>query len=211
MTQQVLLVSESWRRIDDWLAAHAPSELARLNPPANPEDVRDAERILGVALPRDLGESLRCHNGQSAWTNFLPEHAEPLSATGIADCWQMCMDIAADVDGLKPAPWADEPWWHPLWVPWARSAGGDAQVIDQRPGPDVGRVGWAVHDSGGDCTDSWPSLASLLHAIAEALHQGGGVRGKVPYITANGDLWWARAGSQDLNGIPLRPAPIGLL
>src|SRR3984957_1384305 len=208
MAQQALPVSESWRRIDAWLAAHAPSGLARLNPPAGPGDIRDAERVLGIALPGDLGESLRCHNGQRGPASLLPGHAEPLSASGIAEYWQMRMDIAAGIDGLVPAPWADEPWWHPLWVPWAESAGGDAQVIDQRPGPDAGRVGWAVHDDCGDFTDSWPSLAVLLHAVAQALYEGGGVRGRAPYITADGDMWWGRAGSQELNGRPLRPAPV---
>lgn len=210
MTQQILPVSESWRRIDAWLAAHAAAELARLGPPASAEDIHEAERILGIPLPGDLSESLRCHDGRSAWTNFLPEYAEPLPTGGIVECWQLRMGIAADVDGLEPAPWDDEPWWHPLWVPWAETAGGDTQVIDQRPGPDAGRVGWAVHDGCGDFADSWPSLASLLHAVAEALHEGGGVRGRVPYITMDGGMWWDRAESRELNGRPLRSGPIGL-
>ena len=168
MAQQVLPVSESWHRIDTWLAAHAPSSLARLNPPASQADIRDAERVLGIPLPGDLAESLRCHNGQHAQVSLLPEHVEPLPASAIAEHWRMRMDIAAGVDGLIAAPWADEPWWHLLWIPWAESAGGDAQVIDQRPGPDAGRVGWAVHDDCGDFTDSWPSLAALLHAFAQA-------------------------------------------
>lgn len=42
-----------------------------------------------------------------------------------------------------------------LWVPWAESADGAAQVIDQRPGPDTGRLGWAGHSVGGGFTDSW--------------------------------------------------------
>jgi cell wall assembly regulator SMI1 len=100
MAQQVLPVSESRRRIGTWLAAHAPSGLARLNPPASPGDIRDAERVLDIPLPGDLGESLRCHNGQGAQASLLPGHAEPLPASGIAECWQMRMDIAAGVDGL---------------------------------------------------------------------------------------------------------------
>jgi cell wall assembly regulator SMI1 len=209
MPQQILTPSESWRRIDAWLATHSPTDFAVLNPPATPAEVRDAERTLGIPLPGNLAESLRCHNGLSTWATLLPEQS-PLSVSGIVDRWQTCMDVAAENDGLTTRPWDDEPWWHPLWVPWAESADGVAQVIDQRPGPDAGRLGWAGHSSGGDFTDSWPGLARLLHAIAQALHDGGDVRGLHPYLTAQGDLWWDEEDSHELNGQPLRPAPIGL-
>ena len=114
------------------------------------------------------------------------------------------------VDGLTPQPWADEPWWHPLWIPWAESADGNAQVIDQRPGPGTGRLGWAGHGDGGDFTDSWPDLTDLLDAVAHALHEGGGVRGLHPFLTERDELWWDEEGCQELSGRPLRPAPIGL-
>ncbi|GAB2797913.1 hypothetical protein GCM10027073_32440 [Streptomyces chlorus] len=209
MTQQILPSSESWRRIDSWLATHSPSDLALLNAPATPDEARDAERILGIPLPDDLAESLQCHNGLSTWATLLPEQS-PLSVSGIVDRWQTCMDVATENDGLTTRLWDDEPWWHPLWVPWAESADGAAQVIDQRPGPDAGRLGWAGHSSSGDFTDSWASLASLLHAVAQALLEGGGVRGLHPYLTAQGELWWDEEGCRELNSQPLRLAPIGL-
>jgi cell wall assembly regulator SMI1 len=160
-------------------------------------------------LPGDLVESLRCHNGLSTWATLLPEQS-PLSVSGIVDRRQTSMDVATENDGLTTRPWDDEPWWHPLWVPWAESADGAAQVIDQRPGPNAGRLGWAGHSGGGDFTDSWPDLASLLHAVAHALHEGGSVRGLHPYLTTQGELWWDEEDCHELNGQPLRPAPIGL-
>ncbi|WP_223767319.1 SMI1/KNR4 family protein [Streptomyces huiliensis] len=96
--------SESWHRIDAWLAAHAPSDAALLNPPAAEDDIRQAERVLGIQLPADLAESLRCHNGASAWTTILPEQS-PLTVSGIVDQWQTCMTIAAEEDGLTTRPW----------------------------------------------------------------------------------------------------------
>src|SRR6266567_1220791 len=48
MAQQVLPVSESWRRIDAWLAARTPSGLALLNPPAGPGDL---QRPAPIGLP----------------------------------------------------------------------------------------------------------------------------------------------------------------
>ncbi|MET9593071.1 SMI1/KNR4 family protein [Streptomyces sp. NPDC006516] len=209
MAPQILSPTESWRRIDAWLATHVASEFALLNPPATPEEIRQAEQILGSQLPSDLAESLRCHNGVSAWTSFLPEQS-PLSANGIVEHWQTRMDVAAENDGLTPRPWENEPWWHPLWIPWAESADGGAQVLDLRPGPDTGCLGWAGHSGGGDFTDSWPDLASLLHAVAQALHAGADVRGLRPHLTTRGSLWWEEDGCDELNGDPLRPAPIGL-
>ncbi|MDG4857476.1 SMI1/KNR4 family protein [Streptomyces sp. T-3] len=209
MSQQIMPPSHSWRRIDAWLATHVASDHALLNPPATAEEIREAERILGIPLPGDLAESLRCHNGVSAWATILPEQS-PLSVSRLTEQWQTCMQVAAENDGLTPRSWEDEPWWHPRWIPWAESGGGSAQVIDQRPGPDAGRLGWAGHSGGGDFTDSWPDLASLLHAVAQALDEGGAVRGLRPYITAQGEMWWDEDGCEELDGQPLRHAPIGL-
>ncbi|MFJ8692039.1 SMI1/KNR4 family protein [Streptomyces roseolilacinus] len=209
MAQRILSPSESWHRIDAWLAAHAASDLALLNPPAAPEEIREAERALGIPLPGDLAESLRCHNGVSAWATVLPEQS-PLAVTGIVEHWRTRMDVAAENDGLTPRPWDEEPWWHPLWVPWAEGADGAAQVIDRRPGPGTGRLGWAGHSGGGDFTDSWPDLASLLHAVTRALYEGGDVRGLRPYLTTQGGMWWDEDGCEELDGHPLRAAPDGL-
>jgi hypothetical protein len=95
-------------------------------------------------------------------------------------------------------------------LPWAETAGGDAQVIDLRPGPGQGRLGVAVHDAGGDFSDAWPSFTAYLHAVAEALHVGGGVGPWYPYLRVDDELWWDFAGESELNGEPLRPAPVGL-
>ncbi|MFD5255282.1 SMI1/KNR4 family protein [Streptomyces bobili] len=119
---QILPPLESWRRIDAWLATHAASDFALLNPPATRDDIQQAERLLGTPLPRDLAESLQCHNGVSAWAAFLPEQS-PLTVSGIMDHWQTCMGVAAENDGLTRRPWDDGPWWDPLWIPWALRRG----------------------------------------------------------------------------------------
>ena len=209
MAHQILPPTEAWQRIDAWLATHVASEAALLNQPVTPDEVRETERLLGTPLPGDLAESLRCHNGLSNWSTILPEQS-PLALSSIVEHWQNCMIIAGENDGLTARPWHDEPWWHPLWIPWAENADGAAQVIDQRPGTNVGRLGWAGHSDGGDFTDSWPDLASLLHAVAQALCEGGGVRGLHPYLTGRGGMWSDEEGCQEFNGHSLRPAPIGL-
>ncbi|MFC8723561.1 SMI1/KNR4 family protein, partial [Kitasatospora sp. NPDC057198] len=175
-------VADSWRRIDSWLARHAPADLALLRPPADPAELAAAEEALGLPLPAELRASLRCHDGATEWTTLLPEQS-PLGAAAIVEHRRMRMEDAADVDGFTTRPWDDEPWWHPRWLPWAEDAGGHAHVLDLRPGPSCGRLGWAGHSGGGDFTDSWPGLAAYLHAVAEALRHGGGVRGTYPYLT----------------------------
>ena len=203
-------VSSSWRRIDAWLAVHAPTMLDSLRPPVTPDELESAQRALGVRFPDELRESLSCHNGVSEWTSLLPEQSL-LSAAGIAEHWQMCREIAVENDGLVAQPWDDEPWWHDLWIPWAESAGGNAQVIDLRPGNECGRLGWAGHSGGADFSDAWPDLATYLHEVSRALCDGGGVRGEYPYLTPNGDVWWDLGENcQSLHGEPLTPAPTGL-
>ncbi|GAA4913668.1 cell wall assembly regulator SMI1 [Stackebrandtia albiflava] len=198
-------VADSWRRIDTWLATHAPESLAMLNPPASPEDVAAAEEAVGIAFPAQLRESLAVHDGISGWANLLPE-ADPVPTAHIARLWRRWTDFAEDV----PPEAGREPWWHSLWIPWAESAGGDLGVVDMRPGAGQGRLGTAVHDDCGDFTGGWPDLATYLGAVARVLWEGGDVAGHRAYLTVDDRLWWSYGDrAVELNGQPLRPAPTG--
>jgi cell wall assembly regulator SMI1 len=202
-------VARSWERIDNWLAVHAPLSLAFLAPPAADLDLRSAQRVIGVEFPAELVESLRCHDGLREWSNLLPEQP-PSSSLRIAEHWRMCMEIAPDVDGFTVHPLQAEPWWNPLWVPWAEGDG-DARVIDLRPGPTHGRLGMAYHDGSGDFSDGWPDLATYLHEVAQALYAGGEIRGWYPYLTVDGELWWDRRPDiRTVNDEPLVRAPGGI-
>lgn len=201
-------VASSWQQIDAWLAAHAPASFAKLNPPADPAEVCVAEREMGLAFPAGLRESLACHDGLSDWAVVLP-FGELLSTRRIVEHWHMCMEVLADVVYAEPPA---EPWWHPLWIPWAESAGGDSQIIDMRPGTAQGRVGRAVHDDGGSFDDPWPTLAACLDAIAQALYQGADVDGWYPYlIEGRQEIWWSPGPDETrLNDEVLVRAPVGL-
>jgi cell wall assembly regulator SMI1 len=201
----VSAVIQAWERIEGWLGRHAPASAAVLAPPADPAEIAAAQLTLGLTFPAELVESLRRHNGLREWANILPEHP-PLSVAGIVEHRQMCMDVAESVDGFTPAGPGAEPWWHELWLPFAGS-NGDSQVIDLRPGPYHGRLGWAVHDNGGDFDGAWPTLGAYLTEAAAALVGGAPVNGWHPYLTADGELWWSTANQTELNGEPLRPAP----
>lgn len=207
--QSITPVDISWRRIATWLAAHTPAGLEHLNPPAHPDEIDAAERLLGAPLPAELAQSLTCHNGMRGWSSLIPE-ATPLAADTIAQRWQTSMEIAADNDGFELQPWEDEPWWHPQWIPWAESADGVLQIIDLRPGPDRGRLGWAGHSEGGDFTNAWPNLPTLLDAIVGALYRGESVQGLHPYLTEEGDMWWDQAGVDTLFHLPLLSELVGM-
>ncbi|MFE1411187.1 hypothetical protein ACFW6F_10315 [Streptomyces sp. NPDC058746] len=43
--------------------------------------------------------------------------------------------------------------------------------------------------------------------MADALEHGGAIDGETPYLTPEGELWWAFTGETELNGAPLTPAP----
>ncbi|TDW17137.1 SMI1/KNR4 family protein [Kribbella kalugense] len=187
-------ITDSWSRLDGWLSQHAPATYAVLAPPAT-----DAELQAGVALPPEVVESLRCHNGLAEWANLLPE-AQPSTAAQIAENWQLRIDLA---DEFAVHPPASEPYWHPAWIPWADSDG-DLQVIDVR----TGRVGMAAHDGTGDFADGWPDLASYLVAVVDSLHTGAGVNGWYPYLTTHQELWWDRGPDQRaVNDEPLVRVP----
>lgn len=200
-------VVEAWAQIETWLGRHAPVSAAALAPPADPIDIAAAQVTLGLAFPAELVESLRCHNGLLRWADILPD-MPPLSVAGIVEHWERCMDVVDDFDGLRPANPGDEPWWHELWLPFA-GADGDAQVIDMRPGPECGRLGWATHDGGAEFGGGWPSLGAYLAEAAEALVKGGGVDGWYPYLTGNSELRWGLANQTEFHGESLWPAPAG--
>ncbi|MER6391547.1 DUF4259 domain-containing protein [Streptomyces sp. NPDC001523] len=198
-------VARSWARIDTWMRRHAPACHALLAPPADPVEVEAAQEAMGLRFPTDLLESLACHDGITKWAALLPGRP-PMSVAGILGHWQMCVEIDGDEPDLTEVDGYDEPWWHPLWIPWAQSDG-DSQVIDMREGPGQGRLGSAAHDGTGHFDDGWPCLSTYLTAVADAFDHGTAVDGRVPFLTSKGDLWWDRPGATELNGEPLGPAP----
>ncbi|MET7398808.1 hypothetical protein ABZS66_35500 [Dactylosporangium sp. NPDC005572] len=96
-------VASSWELIERWLRRHAPASAAVLAPPAGDGQIGDAAAAMGLVFPDDVVESLRCHDGLTEWANIFPEQP-PLSAGAMVGHWQMCMEIAEDVDGFAPSP-----------------------------------------------------------------------------------------------------------
>jgi hypothetical protein len=45
--------------------------------------------------------------------------------------------------------------------------------------------------------------------VADVLDHGGSVKSWSPFLIGDGELWWDLTGHTELNGEPLRPAPLG--
>lgn len=205
------LVGASWSRIDAWLSAHAPASLARLGPSADPADMAAAERVLGVALPAELAASLACHDGVEPECRIFPE-MDLLSVSGVIDQWELRNEVAAeffaDEEDLPPSD--GDPFWHRLWIPVGHFQG-DLYVIDMRPGPEQGRMGWVSHDGSSSFTgEELPTLSSFLQALADTLMTG---RQPIPglwddpCVSPDRELsWWG----MPRDAVGWSPAPAGL-
>jgi cell wall assembly regulator SMI1 len=58
---------EIWDMIEGWLALNTPWIQASLAPGATQDEIQTAEASLGLALPEDVRQSYRLHNGQKAF------------------------------------------------------------------------------------------------------------------------------------------------
>ncbi|WP_436772744.1 SMI1/KNR4 family protein [Yinghuangia sp. YIM S09857] len=205
------LVTASWSRIDAWLSAHAPASLARLGPPADPAAVAAAEEVLGSALPAELAASLACHDGIEPERHIFPE-MDLLSVAGVVDQWELRLQVEAELfgddddDDLPPED--GDPFWHRLWIPVGHFQG-DLEVIDMRPGPGRGRLGWVSHD-GSSSFDGAETLGAFLRALADTLMTGRQPdpgRWDDPLVSPDGELhWWGMP--RDAEG--WSPAPAGI-
>ncbi|MFG3260395.1 SMI1/KNR4 family protein [Streptomyces sp. NPDC048172] len=192
-------ITDSWARIETWLAAHAPATFAALAPPAKPERIAAAEEAIGLAFPEPLKESLLRHDG-SADASVLPPFWSLLGAEAVEENWELRVEIYEDE--LEEEEEDDEddpesefgPWWNRAWIPFAKDGAGDYLVIDLRPGPRAGRIGNADHELGGHFKDfpMWSSLPALLDATATSLETGEQLGNYAPFVNEDGGLDWHR-------------------
>ncbi|HEX2773756.1 MAG TPA: SMI1/KNR4 family protein [Micromonosporaceae bacterium] len=180
-------VDAAWQRIERWLRVNAPRTYASLGPPATADEIAATERFMSVGLPADLVASLRRHGGartadvRAAFR--LPPYYVLASLDGIRTGWRTRCQIV-ERGGYPPGPW-----WHPKYVPFAESLGGDCLVVDQRP-KGGGRVGEHSHEDQVFFDRRPASVAELLEATAKALEDGGPYGHVRPRAGADGVLDW---------------------
>jgi cell wall assembly regulator SMI1 len=176
-------VNAAWRRIEKWLAKHAPASARSLRPPARAARIDDLQRRMSVAFPADLVASLRRHDGASRFT--LPPFFTPESLDGILGDWKVNCGILT-----REGTAGTNPWWHRSFVPFAGSADGGSLVTDQRP-DGRGQVG-EFYAEDGTTFERWPgSVAELLELTAASLETGQPWAGRYrPRVDGDGALDW---------------------
>ncbi|WP_030705539.1 MULTISPECIES: SMI1/KNR4 family protein [unclassified Streptomyces] len=197
-------IDESWARIENWLAEHAPQTYAALAPPADPVDIAELERVVGRPLLRPLVASLLRHDGvlDRAEGSLLPGHYRPISARGTAAAWHL---LTAYHDACEAEERGEEVdhdfmklgssrilYGHPQLIPVARDLGGAYIVLDHRPGIDRGRLHAAEPVEGvmRVSHEKWASLPLLMEAVATSMETSQPLNGDVPVVDEERRLHW---------------------
>ncbi|MFB7084925.1 SMI1/KNR4 family protein [Streptomyces sp. NPDC056296] len=203
-------ISESWTRIENWLAEYAPATYAALAPPADPADIAAVEHVIGHPLLKPLVVSLLRHDGflNQFRGSLLPGRYRPISAREIAAAWQLLTGFYDKCEADEKGKEADNDFMklgfssvlygHPQLIPIARDLGGGHIVLDHRPEIDRGRVheAEAVEGVMRLSHEMWTSLPALMEAIATSLETGQPLNGNMPVVDEEQRLYW--------DSIPLR-------
>jgi cell wall assembly regulator SMI1 len=181
-------IAAQWRRIEQWLAAHAPGWLdargARplLNPPASQEALARLEAQLRLALPAQLKASLLAHDGCRQGEHSLamratrPTKWRMLSAAEIAEEHARLSAIPTG----QPVPRAirsegsvQPVWWSAGWIPLAECGTGDVVCADMTPprGGSHGQLILYEHDFA-ERKRLYRSLLEWLRECADDLERG---------------------------------------
>lgn len=131
------VIAESMQRLTEWLASQYPDGLEDLNPPSTDAELEQLSQVLGFALPVELVEMLKIHNGQAGEAGYLFDGQEFLSTERIAEEWQTCQGLQEKgrFKGGQPRAEAGirKQWWSPGWVPFTSNGFGDNFCIDTDP------------------------------------------------------------------------------
>ncbi|MGF0315981.1 SMI1/KNR4 family protein [Nocardia fluminea] len=202
-------IEESLRRIDSWLAAHAPRTFASLRPPAAQEAISTAAAELGVEFPTDLVAYLRRHDGVTPGEGSfsLPGH-QPYTLAEILSSGRMHHELW----GRHGEDLPFEDYWHQDFVTFARTVSADALVVDCRRGESFGAVG-EYKESEGARFGNWASFAAFLEQVADSVEGGTVITVGLPYVPVadDGMLLWEfapepRSEPQSVLGLTSAPA-----
>ncbi|MEU5657504.1 SMI1/KNR4 family protein [Streptomyces sp. NPDC047737] len=206
-------ISESWTRIENWLAEHASATYAALAPPADPAQITATERVIGRPLLKPLVTSLLRHDGLLDQRHpLLPGSYSLLSARQTSAAWTLCTGFYDKATAEEKGDEVDDDFMrigvsgvlygHPQLIPIARDQGGGHLVLDHRPEIDRGRV----HET--DATEGvmrrpdamWASLPALMDTVATSLETTQPLGGYVPAVNELQRLSW------DFTPLSERPA-----
>jgi cell wall assembly regulator SMI1 len=172
-----------WARLESWLEAHSPADLASLRGPADSGQLAELEARLGFPLHPELRTLLELHDGAAAPSAFPGMSASALHAgaflplghrmSGVDDILEE-YDILVDVgeDNIDADLWDEEALAVNLHrcVPFALPNDGGVAFVDHRPGSSYGHV-YEMGIGSGDLEGTlWAtSLTEFFRALADAL------------------------------------------
>lgn len=146
---------ETWRRIETWLADHAPDVLKSLNGPASEQDLRQAEEISGLRLPDEVRAAYQIHDGQAETLYFFDGMYYLLPLADALDQWKLMAELLATEPGFQALADTGEAdggvrqdHWRRAWFPIAANGCGDLYCADNDPAPDgaAGQLIEFIHD-----------------------------------------------------------------
>ncbi|MFH9736069.1 SMI1/KNR4 family protein [Streptomyces roseolus] len=200
------LVDAAWDRIDRWLLTHAPRTSAALAPPAPEEDIRAAERELGVVFPPDLRASLLRHDGTRPGPEALRFDTDDrlLGLRDIVEATGFLRSIAEDPDEEEDG--AESYWAHGYVQFGSYEVTADGVAIDCDPRRDTyGTIG-RFFDETGTTFGRADSLGAYLTRLADRLE---GTAHPGPVVFAGRLIWegpYERLPEWEHAGTPL-PGP----
>lgn len=167
-------MQEIWHRIEQWLAIHAPTVLADLQPGASEQAIAQAEKLLEITFPEDVKTSFRLHNGQTSNSPWMLDGWEFLSLDRICDEWSVWKDLHDSGDFADILSTSSDPirsdWWNPAWIPLTYDGAGNHHCLDLAPtaGGQIGQIISMWHDAD-ERTLIAPSFRAWLNQFANDL------------------------------------------
>lgn len=170
-------VEESWRRIADWTARHAPSTAAAIRPSAGKAEIDRTRDAVGRPLPADLLDWWRLMDGIAdadyrVWSP-IPPFYRPLPVAEVREQFASLSRFADEsccgAAGAHAAV-AGEPTFGfcTATVPICRDSGGDVLVVDLRDGDRRGCImEWLAED--GYVPTAWAGTGPMLADVADRL------------------------------------------
>ncbi|MDH5324763.1 MAG: SMI1/KNR4 family protein [Gammaproteobacteria bacterium] len=132
-------IESLWQRLESWATGHAPELLDDLQGPASEIELQELEKRLQLALPEDLKNSLRIHNGEDdGWpARVFYEYGAYLPVPAIYSLWKRCLPLSEkrELDEEE----AQNPRIQPVlfskaWIPFMDLNGDRFWAVDLDPG-----------------------------------------------------------------------------
>lgn len=169
-------VTASWKRIEAWLAKHAPQYAKALPKGATAAAIDKLEKKIGLTMPAAARESWMRHNGNGFGPAIIGNWVL-MDLDSIASehklMKQLCESGTFDEAEADPHPAITKKWWSTAWIPIVSSQSGHFFCIDTDPpeGGTPGQIILFLHDDGLRVLVAH-SFEEWLAAIADDLERG---------------------------------------